>query len=153
MTGTIDPAQLTHDLGGQWHRSYGVAPCPVCQADRRKDQNALTIRTDGERLLMHCKKLGCDFRDILTASGITPGHVEIDRIAMENAERERKADAARKLARARSMWDHGKPIHGTKGEAYLRGGASLAPFLIACAGVLIFTIEIAGNTFPRWLPM
>lgn len=94
MTVSIDPARLCAELGGKWHRSYGVAPCPVCQPERRKDQNALTIRADGGRLLMHCKKLGCEFQDILTASGIAPGHVEIDRIAMENAERERKADEA-----------------------------------------------------------
>ena len=67
MPRTIATAQLTRDLGG----------------------------TDGDRLLMHCKKLGCDFKDILTASGITPGHVEIDQMAAENARREREAEAAR----------------------------------------------------------
>ena len=123
----IDPAKLTRDLVGHWHRSYGVAPCPVCQSERRKDQNALTIRTDGDRLLMHCKKLGCDFREILTASGIAPGHVEVDQIALQDADRERKTVDARKLARARSMWDQGKSIQGTKGEAYLRGRGITCP--------------------------
>lgn len=123
----IDPAQLTRDLGGKWHRHYGTAPCPVCQSERRKDQNALGICTVGDRLLMNCKKLGCGFRDILIAAGIQPGHVEVDQLAMENAERERRADEAKKLQRARSMWDQGQPIEGTKGEAYLRGRAITCP--------------------------
>lgn len=116
----IDPAQLTRDLGGKWYRGYGTAPCPICQPERRKDQNALGIRTDGDRLLMKCKKIGCDFRDLLVASGIQPGHVEIDQMALENAEREHREDEAKKLKRARSMWDQSQPIEGTKGEDYLR---------------------------------
>jgi hypothetical protein len=121
MVEQIDPATLTANLGGKWHGGYGVAPCPVCQAERRRDQNALTINVDGERLLLHCKKLGCDFRDILIAAGITAGTFEIDALALENARREKEAVAAKKLAYARSLWDHSKPIEGTKGEAYLRG--------------------------------
>ena len=118
---TIDPAKLADDLGGKWHRSYGVAPCPVCQSDRRKDQNALTINLKEGRLLLHCKKSHCDFKDILTAAGITPGHIEIDRLAMENAERERADQAAKLKARARSLWDYAGSIQGTHGETYLRG--------------------------------
>ena len=121
MTCAIDPAQLTHDLRGKWHRSYGVAPCPLCQSQRRKDQNALTINVKDDRLLLHCKKSGCDFKDILVAAGITPGHVEIDHMAMENARQERLAHEAKMLARARSIWDFAQPIQGTHGEAYLKG--------------------------------
>ncbi len=120
MNSTIDPAQLTRDLGGQLHRSYGVAPCPVCQSERRKDQNALTVNAKADRLLLHCKKGGCDFRDILTAAGVAPGHVEIDHLAMENARQERLAHQAKALARARSIWEHSNPIVGTHGETYLR---------------------------------
>ncbi len=117
----IDPAQFAADLGGKWHRSYGVAPCPVCQPDRRKDQNALTINLKDGKLLLHCKKSHCDFKDILTAAGITPGHVEIDCLAMENAELARVEQAAKLKASARSLWDIADPIQGTHGETYLRG--------------------------------
>ena len=116
----VNPARLATDLGGKWHRHYGVAPCPVCQPDRRKDQNALTINVKDDRLLLHCKKSGCDFRDILTAAGILPGYVEIDRDAIAQAERDREVQAAKLRARARSLWDVAEPIHGTRGEAYLR---------------------------------
>jgi hypothetical protein len=33
--------ELTSALRGEWHGSSGVAPCPVCQPQKRKDQNAL----------------------------------------------------------------------------------------------------------------
>ena len=39
----IEAQSLTARLGGKWHRRYGVAPCPVCQPERRKDQDALTL--------------------------------------------------------------------------------------------------------------
>ncbi len=39
----IDPAQLAADLGGNWHRHYGIAPCPVCQPERRRDQGIVTL--------------------------------------------------------------------------------------------------------------
>jgi hypothetical protein len=92
----------------------------VCQAARRKDQNALTINVDGGRLLLHCKKNGCDFRDILIAAGITPGTVEIDQMAIAASERDRAIQAAKLKAHARSLWEYGEPIMGTKGDVYLR---------------------------------
>jgi len=123
----IDPDALARDLGGKWHRSYGVAPCPVCQSQRRKGQNALTINAKDGKLLLHCKKSGCEFRDILAASGIAPGHVEIDQMAVENAERERLEQQAKLRARAQSLWDHAGLITGTHGEAYLRGRGITCP--------------------------
>mgnify|MGYP001828834369 CR=1 FL=1 len=121
MTGTIDPAQLTRDLNGKWFRSYGVAPCPVCQPERRKDQDALGITVKGGVLLMNCKKSGCDFRDVLTASGITTGRVEVDQLAMQASERAREEQSEKLKVRAKAIWEHSQPIQGTKGEAYLRG--------------------------------
>jgi len=123
----VNPADLARDLGGKWHRHYGVAPCPVCQPDRRKGQNALTINAKDDKLLLHCKKSGCDFREILTAAGILPGHVGIDRDALAQAEREWEVQAAKLRARARSLWDIAEPIHGTNGEAYLRGRGITCP--------------------------
>lgn len=116
---TIDPRQLTQDLGGKWAQSYGTAPCPICQ-DRRKDQNALTIRTEGDRLLLHCKKSNCSFTDLLKAAGIAPGTFEVDPAAQREADQARAEFEAHQLNKARNAWAYGKPIIGTKGEAYLR---------------------------------
>jgi hypothetical protein len=116
----VNPEALVNDLGGNWYGGYGVAPCPVCQPERRKDQNALTINAEADHLLLHCKKLGCDFRDILTAAGVAPGTFKVDQMAVGNARRERAEKTERTLAYARSVWRNCKPITGTKGEAYLR---------------------------------
>ena len=64
---------LTLSFGGKWYRRYGAAPCPVCQPEGRRGQNALTLSDGRAGLLLHCKKSGCDFRDILAAGGIVPG--------------------------------------------------------------------------------
>ena len=68
-----DARTLTARLRGHWHGRYGAAPCPVCQPERRRDQNALTL-TDGRAgLLAHCKKSHCTFADILAAASVVPG--------------------------------------------------------------------------------
>lgn len=120
MTMLVEPEHLTDHLGGKWYRSYGVAPCPVCQIERRKDQNALSINAQNGKLLLHCKKMECDFKDILVAAGITLGTVEIDQMAIEASERNRTMQTAKLKARARALWEYGRAIHGTKGEGYLR---------------------------------
>ena len=61
---------LTARLGGKWHRSYGVAPCPVCQPERRRDQDALTLTDKAGKLLLHCKKSGCAYKGILRVVGL-----------------------------------------------------------------------------------
>lgn len=122
-----DPKQITQDLGGTWHRSYGAAPCPVCQPERRKDQDALTLSSGGDKLLLHCKKTGCDFKDILSAAGIEGRTFEVDPLVLQQMEIERETQAAKKLARARALWDYADPIQGTHGETYLRGRGITCP--------------------------
>tara|TARA_R110002049_G_scaffold78038_1_gene199160 strand:- start:40 stop:405 length:366 start_codon:yes stop_codon:yes gene_type:complete len=116
MTNFIEPVHLTDHLGGKWYRSYGVAPCPVCQSARRMDQNALTIDAKNGKLLLHCKKNGCDFKDILVAAGIAPGVVELDVLAAQVSERDRAIEKTKLKSRARPLWGYAKAIHGTKGE-------------------------------------
>lgn len=124
---TVDPAQLTRDLGGNWRGRYGTCPCPNCQTERRRDQNALTVATDGERLLLHCKKLNCDFRDILVAAGVQPGTVEIDQAAKADQDRKNREFEAKMLERAKSIWERSRPIQGTHGETYLRSRGIACP--------------------------
>ncbi len=112
---TCEAAAITAKLGGRWQRTYGCAACPVCQADRRRDQNALTISTghDG-RLLLDCKKSQCTFADLIAAIGIAPEK------PASGAQPLVRDDPA-KAERARAIWNNAQPIGGTPAEAYLRG--------------------------------
>lgn len=139
MTNSITARQFAEATGGKMHGGRGSGPCPVCQPERRKDQKACTFRDEGGHFLAHCFKLGCGFRDILVAAGFAPGTYEVDQMAIENAHREREAQAAKSLARARSLWDYGGAIAGTKGEAYLRGRG------ISCA--MPESLRWAGDTY------
>lgn len=116
-----DARSLTTALGGRWHGRYGTAPCPVCQPERRRDQIALTL-ADGRdgRLLAHCKKRGCGFRDILAAAGIAPGDYtppNPEKIARREAEA--RAEAEKRARQARRCWQEARPIMGTIAEIYL----------------------------------
>jgi hypothetical protein len=119
---------MTLTLGGKWHGSYGSAPCPVCQPERRHDQCALSIRSEGDRLLTFCHKAACDFRSVLRAAKMpvaTGGSIDLT-AARETSERRATYDGEQ-LARARKLWNGARPIAGTKGETYLRGRGITCP--------------------------
>ncbi len=118
-----DAHALTLSLGGKWRGAYGSAPCPICQPERRHDQDALTLKNaPNGRLLVHCKKFGCDFRDLAAALGLTSGTFTApDPAATAKREVARQIEAARKSRQARSVWTEAQPISGTLAEAYLRG--------------------------------
>lgn len=117
-----DARKLALSLNGRWHGRYGAAPCPVCQPERRRDQNALTLADGNAGLLLNCKKSGCDFRDILAAAGVKPGDYrrpdvkEIIRRKMQN-----NAEAQCRSEAAKRCWAETVPIDGTLAETYLRG--------------------------------
>lgn len=111
---------LTLALSGDWRGNHGSAACPVCQPERRRDQRALSIREEGRRLLTYCHKARCDFRAITEAAGIPAANGAIDLQAARDADQHRAAYDAEQTAKARKLWETGKPIPGTGGEAYLR---------------------------------
>lgn len=118
-----DAKELTLALGGRWHRHYGAAPCPICQPERRKGQNALTI-ADGHngRLVLDCKKSACGFLDLLAAAGLRAGdYTPPDAETLAQREADAKADAQRKAEQAKRLWQEAQPVAGTIAEAYLRG--------------------------------
>ncbi|MDO8982862.1 toprim domain-containing protein [Cypionkella sp.] len=118
---------LTQSLGGEWRGKAGIAPCPVCQSERRRDQRGLSIRAEGGALLAFCHKSGCDFRDIVRAAGLPRDALRVDPQAAREADAKREAYAAEQLAKARRLWATCKPLQGTKGEAYLRGRGITCP--------------------------
>jgi hypothetical protein len=124
-----DARKLTFDLGGKWLRSYGTAPCPICQPERRKRQNALTL-ADGRngRLVLDCKKSGCAFLDILAAAGVRSGdYTPPDAATLAQREAEQRAEAAKRAAQAKRLWDEAQPIGGTVAETYLHGRGVTCP--------------------------
>ena len=148
MTGA---RELTLALGGRWHGRYGAAPCPVCQPDRRKDQNALTLSDGNAGLLLHCKRAACDFCDILAAAGVRAGDYRpppagsvVKRIAYSP---DRSAYLEQSIKR---LWSETLPIDGSVAETYLRGRG------INCAlpDCLRFHPECwHGKTSSRWPAM
>jgi Toprim domain len=120
--------ELTLALGGRWHGRYGAAPCPVCQPDRRKGQNALTLSDGRSGLLLHCKRSACDFCDILAAAGVLGGEYRAPDLA-DHAKRaaEAKVLSARRAEAAHQLWSQTQPIDGTPAEAYLRGRGISCP--------------------------
>ena len=117
-----DAREVTLALGGRWHGRYGAAPCPACQPERRKGQNALTLDDGADgRLLLHCKKSECSFRDILAAGGIAPGgYTPPDPAIIARREAERRAEVEKRAWQAQAVWDEALPIGSSVAERYLR---------------------------------
>jgi hypothetical protein len=118
-----DARTLTLDLGGRWRGRYGTAACPVCQPERQRGQDALTLGDgDGGRLVLHCKKSACGFLDIMAAAGIRPGsYTPPDAATVAKREAERRAEAMKRAEQARRLWQEAQPIGGTPAATYLRG--------------------------------
>lgn len=117
-----DAHDLTLALGGRWYRRRGAAPCSVCQPERRKGQNALSLADGDKGLVLHCWKSGCSFRDILAAAGVTSGTYQApDPAELARRRAEAKAEAERKARQALDVWREAQSITGTCAETYLRG--------------------------------
>lgn len=114
--------ELTQSLHGTWHGTYGMAPCPICQPERRIDQKALSISEDATgRLLAHCHKSGCAFRDIRAAAGTSaPKQPQRDFASIERHKAAHDNQAERKAQSAKFCWQQAHPIPGTPAETYLR---------------------------------
>jgi hypothetical protein len=118
-----DARELTLALGGKWYPSYGTAPCPVCQSEGHREQNALTL-ADGQdgRLLLNCKKSACAFIDILAATGVTSGSYRApDPETLAKREAKKRAEDKKRALQAKQVWREAIPIGDTVAETYLRG--------------------------------
>jgi Toprim domain len=122
-----DAETLTRSLGGKWHGNRGLAPCPVCQPERRSDQQGLSLCDDGGRLLAFCHKSGCTFRDIAQAVAFPRSTICPDTDDLRAANAERIKDQARRAAQAKALLDGAAPAKGSPVEAYLRGRGIIRP--------------------------
>lgn len=118
----IDAQTIARALGGVWRGNRGNAPCPVCQPERRRGQDALSLSDKGGRLLAFCHKRGCSFGEIARALDLPPDAFRPDAEAARAADLQRAKDEAQREGRARALWGDVEtlPIHGTLAETYLR---------------------------------
>lgn len=117
----MNAREFTLHLRGRWHGTYGCTACPVCQPERRRDQNALTLADGKAGLLLNCKKSGCDFRVILAAGGMEPGHYRSPDLREIQLRREQDSIAAKRRSEvAQRIWAEAVPIEGTLAATYLR---------------------------------
>lgn len=120
----LDAQEITTQLGGHWFSTYGTAPCPVCQTERRGDQDALTLRDgDNGHLLAHCKKSGCDYATIcavLSFWGIAANGEPPDPEKAAQRAADRRDTEIRHANAALMLWHAAQPITGTPAERYLR---------------------------------
>lgn len=124
-----DTKTLITALSGLWHGHYGTAPCPVCQPDARKDQNALTIAKGANgRLLAHCKRSNCAFTEIMAAAGFRSGDFRLlSPECVAKRTEENRAQVEKKSRLAERIWQEADPIGGTIAETYLRGRSINCP--------------------------
>ena len=117
-----DAQTIAQALGGIWRGNRGNAPCPVCQTERRRGQDALSLRDEGGRLLAYCHKRGCSFGEIARALDLPPGTFRLDAEAARAADLQRAKDEAKREGQAEAVWGDAETvaIHGTLAEAYLR---------------------------------
>jgi hypothetical protein len=118
----MDAREVVLKLGGRWHGHSGNAACPVCQPERRRDQDALSLRNHGGRLLAFCFKGGCDFADIIAAAGLPRDALHSDVREQARFDAQRAKDEASREGRAKAIWGDAEtvPILGTLAERYLR---------------------------------
>lgn len=118
---------IVQALGGEWRSNYGLAACPICQSEGRRDQRGLSVKDSGGRTLLTCHKAGCSASDIFTelrarkivqGQGIhlqrTPAEIERDRASR----RQKRAQTQRYCD---DLFSQAVPITGTPAETYLEG--------------------------------
>jgi len=111
--------QLTRDLGGNWHNGQGLAPCPLCQPERRTDQRALSVSGKGGRILFYCHKNGCDVFGELRKRGFGDLDKSSTRGGREAEGKEESARQRRRTDYANDVFNSGTSCAETLAQKYL----------------------------------
>ncbi|HBD89714.1 MAG TPA: hypothetical protein DEF16_14320 [Gemmobacter sp.] len=142
--------RITRALRGRWHGRYGLALCPA-HANTRTPALSLADAGDG-RLLARCHA-GCSFAAILEALqglGLVEGtghYAPPSAADLARIREAEEAEARKREAQARNLWQDARPIPGTMAETYLRTRGISCPL----PEVLRFHPECwHGPTARRW---
>lgn len=116
--------RITRALGGEWRHGGGLAPCPVCQPEGRRDQRALSLSVGNDgRLLVHCHKSGCAVLDALRNRGLIEGRGQSVPAPDPAEAARRRADQdrrdAKRLQAAHDLFAAGVNCEGTPAATYL----------------------------------
>ena len=115
--------RITLALGGEWRAGSGLAPCPICQPERRKDQRALALSDSGGRLLVYCHKGGCAVLAELQARGLAEGRGGLVVMPDPEEAKRRRADELRReanrLQTAHDLFAAAVSCQGTPAQTYL----------------------------------
>ncbi len=114
---------LTLALHGDWRGGSGLAPCPICQPEGRRDQRALSVSERAGRLLLHCHKGGCAAFPELQARGLIEGRGQ-QAAPPDSAEAARRRQQehqklAQRLAMCSGIFNQARTCEGTIAETYL----------------------------------
>lgn len=123
----MDAYSITLQLGGTFTGGHGNAPCPICQPERRADQNALSLTDAGDKLLAYCFKGNCSFAEIAKAINLPRQAFTNDPPAQRVAEEKQIKQQKKARDKARSLWKSADPITGTLADTYLRGRGITIP--------------------------
>lgn len=116
---------ITRAQGGVWRGNMGLAPCPICQSEGRKDQRGLSLKDAAGRTLLTCHKSGCKAVDILgelKARGIIQGPSSTAQRSQSEIKRDReetRRKAAKTLQLCNDTFSQAVSIDGTPGAIYL----------------------------------
>ena len=115
--------RIVEALGGEWRGRSGLAPCPLCQPEGRRDQRGLSVAEDGGRTLVHCHKSGCAVWPELQRRGLgeSPGSGAADPAEAERRRREERRKEAQRLRAAHELFASGVSCEGTPAQTYLEG--------------------------------
>lgn len=116
--------RIVEALGGEWRGRSGLASCPCCQMEGRRDQRALSITDSGGRTLVKCHKSGCAVWPELQRRGLVEGRGEgggapPDPAEAERRRREERQKDAQRLRTAHELFAAGVSCEGTPAAAYL----------------------------------
>lgn len=117
--------RIVEALGGEWRGRSGLAPCPLCQPEGRRDQRGLSVAEDGGRTLVHCHKSGCAVWPELQRRGLAETRGEgagaVDPAEAERRRREERRREAQRLRAAHELFASGVSCEGTPAQTYLEG--------------------------------
>lgn len=123
---SVSEAQgIVRGLGGDWKSNMGLAPCPICQTEGRRDQRGLSVKDASERTLVCCHKSGCAALDILAACkdrGLIQGAGPASHRSQIEIDREREARRNKQIQKQRycdDIFSQAVPITGTLVQTYL----------------------------------